>query len=301
MSELDMGTADAAIARASDVTRRPVGARRAAAGDDAGGPVRLGTTELAQVKLDARPAGAPVVAYLGPGAAPSSGEAVALRPTTDRAPHAWRILGRAPVAVRSQSVLGVNGYVYGPYSLQEEWFIGGTGGSYANAFPSPAPPAVGSFVCGVTVVAGDRYAWLRVTAQVSVAHHPRPGFPSDLPINANCVYRVTNSDWPTGTGPLLPAGSALSASGGIGFDPPLDKDDINGGTWYRTDGIGNNTPNAAWVPGGSLIISVFYQVQHFGDYDIRVLAQGSIRRGSIAGGVGPTRANRFVSIPGYPP
>jgi len=122
MSELDVGATDAAIARANDATRRAVGRRRAAAGDGAGGTVRLGTTELAQVKLDNRPAGAPVVAYLGPWEPPASGQLVEIVPTTDRAPQGWRVVGAPPVRCP------VYAMVYHVAGIQPP-FVGGEPGS----------------------------------------------------------------------------------------------------------------------------------------------------------------------------
>src|SRR6185436_10498745 len=80
------------------------------------------TTELAQVKLDNRPAGAPVVAYLGPWEPPASGQLVEIVPTTDRAPQGWRVVGAPPVRCP------VYAMVYHVAGIQPP-FVGGEPGS----------------------------------------------------------------------------------------------------------------------------------------------------------------------------
>lgn len=139
--------ADEAIARADQVTRRTVGTRLAIAGDEAGGPVRLGLTEVAQIKLDADLAGAPVVAYLGPVEAPTPAQRVEIVPTTDRAPQGWRIITHAracPVWVNVYHVAGVQPptFTNGPYS----------GVATEVNFPNPGTPLT---VAAHPTIAGD--------------------------------------------------------------------------------------------------------------------------------------------------
>jgi hypothetical protein len=287
-----MSDVEGRITQADQATRRRVGNRRATAGDDAGGPVRLGATELGQVKLDSRPAGAPVVGYLGPGLAPAAGAAVDVRPLTDRAPAMWSVPWRPARPVGSQSVLGVNGYVYGPYSRQDEWTGPGLSGVYASPIPMPV-----TLVGSILVLASSVYAWARPTASLTVVSSVEPET-TQQPISAAFSYNFSNPDGSVSGLLALAGATAPPTFGASATDPPAAKDDIPAIVWRRTDGM----PSGAWLAAGApgyIRFDIYYQVQGFGTFDFQAIAQGSVRRGSDVGAAAITRANAFASIPGY--